>query len=650
MRRRPGRGLLRARRRPAASATHHRLRIVAQAGVVLVALAVVLLAGFFPRTVRSAPQQPQLRVSLISLPGLAGSGAEAAPTSLEPAPVPLTVVAPLVTAEELLVAADATESTLTALQAARNAATQEVDVDEEQGREEEQLPLFYRYVVLEGDTVGSIATRFGISSDYVLWNNIDIISDEDLLTIGEQLQIPSVAGIIHNVRIDQTLTEIAALYEADASEITAFAANGLANPDPLREGTTILVPGGRVVPPPAPAIRPAAETPAFVQRDEVSDLGFVWPVLDIITSYFRAVPPAGRRHQCPDRDADRGRRRGAGRLRRRRRVLLVRLPRRDQARRDVYDALRAPRQLRRRAGRVRGGRSDHRDRRPDRPFDRAAPALRGPPQRHLPEPAALLAVGACVLAAASAGRGPSEPVETSYALDASSSTMRCCSPSWRGRRLSFGCGSSALRPEASRNARSAVCSPPGLRSGVAHGDRDHRLQIADRARRGRRVGRLLAVDRDDQDVDVAEQLGILGARRGAAAAEVGDVEVIRLQQEGRVALRPVAVLRRQRAGEAEELHTLNLVLARAIDHDRLSAHARRVVMVGVVAADRHDVGRRAPHVEARRLVRRVHDHGGLSRADAHAGVSQPGDVHVVAPPSGSRCPLIVSGAASSRQR
>ena len=293
MRRRPGRGLLRARRRPAAPATHHRLRIVAQAGVVVAVLAVALLAGFFPRTVRSAPQQPQLRVSLISLPGLAGSEAEAALTSLEPVPVPLTVVAPPVTAEELLVAADATESTLAALQAARSAATQEVDVDEEQGREEEQLPLFYRYVVLEGDTVGSIAVRFGISSDYILWNNIDIISDEDLLTIGELLQVPSVAGIIHSVRIDQTLTEIAALYEADASEITAFAANGLANPDLLREGTTILVPGGRVVPPPAPAIRPAAETPAFVQRDEVSDLGFVWPVLDIITSYFGPFHPLG---------------------------------------------------------------------------------------------------------------------------------------------------------------------------------------------------------------------------------------------------------------------------------------------------------------------------------------------------------------------
>ena len=61
-----------------------------------------------------------------------------------------------------------------------------------------------------------------------------------------------------------------------------------------KEGATILVPGGRVVPPPAPAIRPApqASPPTFV-AGEVSAFGFVWPVFDIITSYFGPYHPLG---------------------------------------------------------------------------------------------------------------------------------------------------------------------------------------------------------------------------------------------------------------------------------------------------------------------------------------------------------------------
>ena len=265
--------------------------MLAQAGVALAVLALVVFVGFFPRTVRSAPRPPVLRSSLISLPGLAGAVPAAPVTSLEAGPVPLTVVAPPVSAEDLVDAADDTQALLLALEAAREEGT---STDLEPGREEEQLPLFYRYEIQPGDTLSSIAGRFGIEADYIIWNNIDILPNEELLTVGEQLQIPSVAGIIHDVRLDETLTEIAERYEADVSEIVAFSANGLANANLLQEGVTVLVPGGRVIPPPAPAIRPALQQapPTFVVG-EVSAFGFVWPVVDIITSYYGPYHPLG---------------------------------------------------------------------------------------------------------------------------------------------------------------------------------------------------------------------------------------------------------------------------------------------------------------------------------------------------------------------
>ena len=144
-----------------------------------------------------------------------------------------------------------------------------------------------------------IAERFGIDSQYIVWNNIDILPDRDLLTIGQQLQIPSVKGVIHDVRLDETLIEIANLYEAEVDAIVGFAANGLSDPDMLREGSTILVPGGRVVQPAAAAIRPPppAEPPLpvtpSVDPGEISIAGFIWPVVGVITSYFGPWHPLG---------------------------------------------------------------------------------------------------------------------------------------------------------------------------------------------------------------------------------------------------------------------------------------------------------------------------------------------------------------------
>ena len=268
--------------------------MLAHGAVALAVLALVVVVGFFPRTVRSAPRPPLLQSELISMPGLRGSAAEAPLTSLTPGPVPLTVVAPPVTAEDLIQADDSTDSVLAALAAARATSAEEGDLAPSQ--ESEALPLFYRYEIQDGDTVSSIASRFGIESDYIIWNNIDVLPNEDLLTVGQQLQIPSVAGIIHDVRVDETLTEIAETYDADVEDIVSFTANGLVSANVLQEGVTILVPGGRVVPPPAPAIRPAVVSPpptAPVVTGEPSAAGFVWPVVDIITSYYGPSHPLG---------------------------------------------------------------------------------------------------------------------------------------------------------------------------------------------------------------------------------------------------------------------------------------------------------------------------------------------------------------------
>jgi murein DD-endopeptidase MepM/ murein hydrolase activator NlpD len=254
--------------------------------VALALFAAVLTGGLFPVTIETPTATPALAASL-PLPGLAAAAPMVAVTSLEAAPVPLTVVAPAVTQDALLAAADTTAATLNTLQQAQRNASVSVEIIT--AREPERVPLYYRYEVQQGDTMTSIAERFGVASRYIGWNNADLIIDADVLAVGNMLQVPSVPGIIHGVRAGETLTEIAIQYDAKVSEIIGFAANGLSDPNQLREGALILVVGGKRLPPPAPSLRPS---PTFVDR-EASQFGFIWPVVDEVTSWFTPHHPLG---------------------------------------------------------------------------------------------------------------------------------------------------------------------------------------------------------------------------------------------------------------------------------------------------------------------------------------------------------------------
>ena len=247
----------------------------------------MLLGGLFPVTIQGAPVTPELRVAWLPLPGLAASAPMAAVTSLEAGPLTLTIVAPAVSQDALLAAADSTEQTLNTIQQAQQSAS--VTVEIVSSRDPTPIPQYYRYEVKPGETLTSIAQRFDVSNEYIVWNNIDVIDNAELLAIGDMLQVPAVPGIIHGIRAGETLTEIARAYDAEIDDIIGFSANGLSDPNSLKEGTFLLVVGGRRLPPAAATLRP---TPTFVDR-ESSATGFSWPVFGTITSDFTVWHPLG---------------------------------------------------------------------------------------------------------------------------------------------------------------------------------------------------------------------------------------------------------------------------------------------------------------------------------------------------------------------
>ncbi|TAK73450.1 MAG: LysM peptidoglycan-binding domain-containing protein [Dehalococcoidia bacterium] len=275
----------------------------------------LVFAGFFPVRVAGTVTQPVFAASRISLPGLPAASGAGAGSELAARAMPLTIVAPSVTGDAVLSAQNATDAARQTLLLQQ----QEGQGPERPAQQTDRTAIFLEYKVQNGDTVSGIASRFGISAKYISWNNVDILSDVDTLAPGMTLQIPMVEGIVHSVRFGETVTEIAARYDAKARDIVEFRANGLAgDPNRLREGTLILVPGGRVVPlapqaatrpaptpTPAPAVvtapapRVAAAPPpapvpaAAVAPAPASAGGWVWPGTGPLTSPYGPSHPLG---------------------------------------------------------------------------------------------------------------------------------------------------------------------------------------------------------------------------------------------------------------------------------------------------------------------------------------------------------------------
>lgn len=100
------------------------------------------------------------------------------------------------------------------------------------------------YKVKKGDTVKSLAEKFGISAETIrLSNNI---AGNDL-TVGMDLLISPVDGVIYRVKDGDTPNSVASKFRADAQDVIAF--NDVELTRKLKAGSLIVVPDGREVQP-----------------------------------------------------------------------------------------------------------------------------------------------------------------------------------------------------------------------------------------------------------------------------------------------------------------------------------------------------------------------------------------------------------------
>lgn len=145
------------------------------------------------------------------------------------------------------------------------------------------------YKVVEGDTVNSIAQKFGIDENTVRWQN-NITGDR--IKVGQTLEILPVSGMAHKVSKGDTVHSIAKKYDSSAQSIVDFPFNTFSNDETfeLAIGQIVMVPDG---------VKPKEAVSAPRIRQITPDAGvvvasgqFAWPTNGTISQNYAWYHPA----------------------------------------------------------------------------------------------------------------------------------------------------------------------------------------------------------------------------------------------------------------------------------------------------------------------------------------------------------------------
>ncbi len=119
------------------------------------------------------------------------------------------------------------------------------------------------YTVAEGDTPSSIAAKFGISLNTLLWTNN--IKNARAIKIGDELVVLPVSGVQYEIKKGDTIESIARKFKPKnmsaedfsdfLNEISNY--NSLAINKTLRAGNILIIPDGEMSTAPTPSAKPA---------------------------------------------------------------------------------------------------------------------------------------------------------------------------------------------------------------------------------------------------------------------------------------------------------------------------------------------------------------------------------------------------------
>jgi LysM repeat protein len=144
------------------------------------------------------------------------------------------------------------------------------------------------YEVQQGDVVGAIAEKFGVSVNTILWANN--LTARSYIRPGDELKILPQSGLVHMVKKGDTVLKIAQLYDAETQEIVESNRLQKDGAD-IVIGEELFIPGGEKPQPvivyssrPSTFSRVSAPPPSI---NVPAGAGYIWPTnVRHISQYF----------------------------------------------------------------------------------------------------------------------------------------------------------------------------------------------------------------------------------------------------------------------------------------------------------------------------------------------------------------------------
>lgn len=111
------------------------------------------------------------------------------------------------------------------------------------------------YIVMTGDTLSSIASKYNVSVQTIKWAN-DLT--KDLVSPGQELEVPLSDGVLVEVKKGDTLASLSKKYSGNEQAIADF--NWLDYPFTLTAGQELFIPDGKMPEAPKPVYAAAPKT------------------------------------------------------------------------------------------------------------------------------------------------------------------------------------------------------------------------------------------------------------------------------------------------------------------------------------------------------------------------------------------------------
>lgn len=158
---------------------------------------------------------------------------------------------------------------------------------------EEVRKAVVEHIVESGETLSSLAVKYNISLDTIVWANQGL-TRSSTLKVGQKLVILPVSGTIHHVKSNDTISQIAQTYKGSIDEIVAF--NQLSDEGDIYIGDIVIIPEG-VMPLPSVKRQPAST------RAPLASSYFILPVSSpyIITQglhWYNAIDFSHKGYAC----------------------------------------------------------------------------------------------------------------------------------------------------------------------------------------------------------------------------------------------------------------------------------------------------------------------------------------------------------------